>query len=141
MRICWNKDAAISEPGRALLLQLRPKCAFNFVAHDEIKLLHQWEFLATLSLIPRDELALGNFTENSAMRLGAEVSDKLRTQNKNHLGPLSPGAQSIFQEDSSILPALGNQLLPVLLLVFSLGQRCEKANVVLTPPLHLPGSF
>lgn len=30
MRTGWNKDAAIPEPGQALLLQLRPKSAFNF---------------------------------------------------------------------------------------------------------------
>lgn len=94
--------------------------------------------------IPRDELALGNLPENTATWPGAEVSHKLRTQNKNHLGPSSPGAQvtwSIFQEDSSILLPLGNKVLPVLLLVFSFGQRCAKARVVLTPPLHFSGSF
>lgn len=56
---------------------------------------------------PREELALGNLTEKeSVMWRGAKGSDKFVAQNKNQLGPLSPGAQvtqSIFQEARILL--------------------------------------
>lgn len=38
-------------------------------------------------------LVTGIVTENNALWLGAGISDELRTQNNNHLGPLFPEAQ------------------------------------------------
>lgn len=78
------------------------------------------------------------------MWLGAKVSDKLRTTKYESTGSIVsriPSHIKHLSRSQNILLPLGNQFCPVLLLILASVRDEKRHGVVLTPPMHPPGSF
>lgn len=128
MRICWNKDAAIPEPGWVLLLHLKLKHAFNFAACDERKLLHQWEFLAILSFPEKSLPWVISWKKEQCNVAGCQGQWQAQDTRINwvYCPQEHKGHKASFKKPEYSSPP-GKPVLPCFAACFSFGQRCEKA--------------